>query len=290
MNVAYFPGCSLHGLAREYDISTRLVYNHLGINLKEILDWNCCGATAAHSLNHELSVSLSARNLAIARDMQLSQVMAPCAGCYSRLKTASYELRNNKSLAGKVENLIEAPAPVEPEVSNPVQYLIEAKGTEAIAAKVVKPLKNMKLAAYYGCLLTRPRHITEFDDPEQPMSMDLILRALGAETVDWSHKAECCGGGYAASETAVVVDLGSQVLESARREGAEAIVVACPMCQTNLDTRQQTIEAELGVKYNLPIIYFTQLMGLAFGYKASQLGLKRLLVSPFPLLKSKGLI
>jgi heterodisulfide reductase subunit B len=290
MNVAYYPGCSLHGLAREYDISTRLVYSHLGINLKEILDWNCCGATAAHSLNHELTVRLNARNLAIARDMKLSQIVAPCAGCYSRLKTASYELRNNKSLAKKIENLINTPAPVQPEVSNAVQLLIETKGTDAIAEKVVKPLKNMKLAAYYGCLLTRPHHITEFDDPEQPMSMDLILRALGAETVNWSHKAECCGGGYAASETPIVVDLGNQVLESARREGAEALVVACPMCQTNLDGRQLTIEADLGVKYNLPIIYFTQLMGLAFGYKASQLGFKKLLISPFPLLKTKGLV
>jgi len=241
MNVAYFPGCSLHGLAREYDISTRLVCSHLGINLQELKDWNCCGATAAHSLNHELSVSLSARNLAIANDMKLSQIVAPCAGCYSRLKTASYELRNNKSLAGKIEKLINAPAPVQPDVSNAVQLLIEAKGIDAIAEKVVKPLKNMKLAA-------------------------------------------------AASETPIVVDLGNQVLESALKEGAEALVVACPMCQTNLDGRQLTIEAELGIKYNLPIIYFTQLMGLAFGYKASRLGLKKLLISPFPLLRNKGLV
>lgn len=290
MNVAYFPGCSLHGLAREYDMSTRLVCSHLGINLREIEDWNCCGATAAHSLNHELAVSLSARNLAIAHDMKLSQIVAPCAGCYSRLKMASYELRNNKDLAGKIEKLIEAPAPIQPEVSNLVQLLIETKGIAAIAEKVVKPLKNMKLAAYYGCLLTRPNHITEFDDPEQPMSMDLILRALGAETVNWSHKAECCGGGYAASETPIVVDLGGQVLEAARQAGAEAVVVACPMCQTNLDTREQAIETDRGIKYDLPIIYVTQLMGLAFGYSPRQVGLKRLLNEPFPLLKSKGLV
>lgn len=289
MNVGYFPGCSLHGMAHEYDMSTRLVCSHLGINLQEIEDWNCCGATAAHSLDHVLAVSLSARNLAITRDMKLSQIVAPCAGCYSRLKTASYELRNNENLAEEVERLIEAPAPVQPEVSNLVQLLIEAKGVDAIAEKVVKPLKNMKLAAYYGCLLTRPSHVTEFDDPEQPMSMDLILRALGAETVNWSHKAECCGGGYAASETAVVVDLGGQVLEAARQAGAEAVVVACPMCQTNLDTRQQAIEADRDIKYNLPIIYFTQLMGLAFGYSPRQLGLKRLLNEPFSLLESKGL-
>lgn len=290
MNVAYFPGCSLHGLAREYDVSTRLACSRLGINLMELEDWNCCGSTAAHSLNHLLALRLNARNLKIARDMNLTQLVAPCAGCYSRLKTASHELRNSEYLAEEAERFLDAPAPVEPEVLNLLQLMLELKGVDAIAKRVVKPLKDMKLAAYYGCLLTRPYHITEFDDPEQPMSMDRILRALGSETVNWSHKAECCGGSYAASETSVVVDLGGDVLESARQAGAEAIVVACPMCQTNLDTRQQAIETERGIKYNLPIIYFTQLMGLAFGYKASQLGLQRLLISPYPLLKRKGLI
>jgi len=290
MNVAYFPGCSLHGMASEYDRSARLVCRHLGIDLKEIEDWNCCGATAAHSLDHLLAVSLSARNLAIAEQMNLNQVTAPCAGCYSRLKTASYEIRNSEAIAAEVEKIIGAPAPVYSEVTNMVQLIIENVGTEAVAEKVRKPLNNLKIACYYGCLLTRPAKITGFDDPEQPESLDRLMQSLGLETVNWSHKAECCGGGFAASETSIVVDLGGQVLEAARQAGAEAVVVACPMCQTNLDTRQEAIEKARGVKYSLPIIYFTQLMGLAFGYSVSQLGLNKLLTSPLTLLKTKGLI
>ncbi|KUG04310.1 cob--com heterodisulfide reductase subunit b [hydrocarbon metagenome] len=289
MNVAYYPGCSLHGLAKEYGISVEVACKHLGINLKEIEDWNCCGATAAHSLNHELTISLSARNLAIARDMKMNKVLAPCAGCFSRLKGASYELRNNKALAAEVAEIIQTEPPVEPEVNNLLQFIMEEQGLDALRAKVVKPLKGLKLAAYYGCLLTRPKEVVQFDDSELPVSMDLILQALGADTVVWAHKAECCGGGYAASDTDIVLDLSGQVLDSAQRAGADAIVVACPMCGVNLDTRQEAIAAKKGIKYDLPVIYLTQLMGIAFGYSPAQLGLKRHLNSPFPLLQGKGL-
>lgn len=288
MNVAYFPGCSLHGLASEYDRSTRLVCNHLGINLEEIEDWNCCGATAAHSLDHKLTVSLGARNLNLAKKMNLQMVTAPCAGCFNRLKTASYELRHDPHMAEEVARIIKAPAPVETEVSNLLQLFVEQMGIPAIAQKVIKPLTGLKLAAYYGCLLTRPQRVTDFDASEQPVSLDQLLQALGAETVIWSHKAECCGGGYAASETDIVVDLGGQVLEAAWQAGAQAIVVACPMCQANLDTRQRAIEMNRRQKYNLPIIYFTQLMGLAFGYSPRQLGFNKQLNSAIALLKQQG--
>lgn len=290
MNVAYFPGCSLYGLSRAYNSSTHLVCDKLKINLREVEDWNCCGATAAHSLNHKLSVSLGARNLNIVKNMNLDMVTAPCAGCFGRLKSASYELRNNPELADEVSRIIEAPAPVEPEVTNLVQLFVEQVGIEAISKQVVKPLKGLKVAAYYGCLLTRPQKVVNFDSPEQPVSLDAILEALGAETVTWSHKAECCGGGYAASETDIVIDLGGQILKSAKQAGADAIVVACPMCQTNLDTRQGAIQKEHGENYNLPIIFFTQLMGLAFGYSYRKLGFGQLLTSASPLLKKQGLV
>lgn len=290
MKVAYFPGCSGHGLAREYDMSARLVCQRLGIELQEVDDWNCCGATAAHSLNHVLAVSLSARNLSRVAKMNLEQVTTPCAGCFSRLKTASYEIKNNATIAQKVQTLIEAPAPVEPEVSSLLQLVYEQVGVQAVREKVSRPLKGLRLAAYYGCLLTRPKKISNFDDPDQPVSMDHLLQALGAETVTWGYKAECCGGGYAASQTSIVLDLGGQVLESAVEAGAEAIVVACPMCQANLDTRQEAIWKEKGKSRQVPIIYFTQLMGLAFGFSPPSLGMKRLLTSPFPLLRRKGLL
>lgn len=290
MNVAYFPGCSLHGLSRAYNSSTHLVCDKLDINLQEIEDWNCCGATAAHSLNHKLSVSLGARNLNNAKNMNLDIVTAPCAGCFGRLKAASYEMRNNPELAKEVAEIIKAPAPVEPEVTNLVQLFIEQVGLEKIQSKVVKPLTGLKVAAYYGCLLTRPHKVVDFDSPEQPISMDQILEAIGVETVTWSHKAECCGGGYAASETDIVIDLSGQIFESARQAGAQAIVVACPMCHTNLDTRLTAIEKERGQKYDMPIIFFTQLMGLAYGYSYRQLGFRQLLNSASPLLKKQGII
>jgi len=155
---------------------------------------------------------------------------------------------------------------------------------EQIQKQVVKPLQGMKLAAYYGCLITRPKSMVQFDDPEQPVSLDRLLQTLQAETVNWSHKAECCGGGFAASATNIVIDLGGQVLEAARQAGAQGIVVACPMCQANLDTRQRAIEADHGITYNLPIIYFTQLLGLGLGFTAKEMGLNRLLTSPSNLL------
>lgn len=290
MNIAYYPGCSLHAMAREYDISTRLVCGHLGISLREVEDWNCCGATAAHSLDHLVAVGLGARNLALVKEMKLSRVTAPCAACYNRLKTAAYELDHDPELRKDIEKLTLTPVDSDVQVTSLLEMFVKVVGFDVMESEVVRPLTGMKLAAYYGCLLTRPHKVTGFDDPEQPSSMDKLLKALGAETVNWSHKAECCGAGFAASETDIVLDLGGQVLEAARQAGAEAIVVACPMCQANLDTRQEAIEVAHGIKYNLPIIYFTQLMGLAFGYSARDVGLKRLLTDPFPLLRAKGLL
>lgn len=288
METAYYPGCSLHALAHEYDISTRMVCDRLGIDLHEIDDWNCCGATAAHSLDHKLSIGLSALNLMKVDDMKLTQVTTPCAGCFNRLKVASGELKET-SLQGEIEQTIGIPlaGAKDIKVTHLLQLITEQIGVDQVQKKVAKPLDGMKLAAYYGCLLTRPRNIVHFDDPEQPMSLDQLLQALGAETVTWSHKAECCGGGFAASETSIVIDLGGQILEAARQAGADAIVVACPMCQANLDTRQRAIEAARGSNYNLPIIYFTQLMGLAFGFSPRQMRMQRLITSPAGLLKSK---
>ncbi|MCX5779694.1 MAG: CoB--CoM heterodisulfide reductase iron-sulfur subunit B family protein [Firmicutes bacterium] len=290
MNIAYYPGCSLHTMAHEYDMSARLVSQRLGIELQEVPDWNCCGATAAHSLDHKLAIALNSRNLALVAAMPLPMVTTPCAGCFSRLKTTAAELKND-SVSAEMENLtgFALAGARQVEVAHLLQLMTEEIGLEAISKLVVKPLNGMKLAAYYGCLITRPRRIVQFDDPEQPVSMDQLLQCLGAETVNWSHKAECCGGGFAASQTDIVVDLGGQVLEAARQAGADAIVVACPMCQANLDTRQKAIEADRRTSYNLPIVYFTQLMGLALGLSAHQLGLNRLLTSSTKLLSSSNL-
>ena len=289
MDTAYFPGCSANSLAREYDCSTRLVCSRLGVNLKEVSDWNCCGATAAHSVDFGLTVGLNSRNLAAVSQMGYEEVVTPCSGCFNRLKTARCEVENSAALRQKIESILGVSLEKMPGVSHLLQFFVEEIGIDEIAAQVSRPLRGLKLAAYYGCLITRPAKVAAFDDPEQPVSMDSILQSLGAETVKWAHKAECCGGSFAASETSIVIDLGGQVLEGARQAGAEAIVVACPMCQANLDTRQRQIEEERNTTYDLPVLYFTQLIALAYGHSIRQTGMKRLLVSPIPLLKRKGL-
>lgn len=275
MKIAYYPGCSLHTMSREYDASVRLVCRHLGLKLNEIQDWNCCGTTAAHSLDHQLAIELAGRNIRLAQALGAAVVVTPCAGCFSRLKIALLEMQD---------------PPTGLRVEHMLQFITAALNTVQIRQQVVRPLRGLKLAAYYGCLLTRPAQVAAFDDPEQPMAMDRLLQAMGAATVNWSHKAECCGGGFAASATAIVLDLGGQVLEAAQLAGADAIVAACPMCQANLDIRQSAIAAVCGRQYNLPIIYFTQLMALAFGYTPKQAGLQRHFVNPLPLLAARGVI
>jgi heterodisulfide reductase subunit B len=289
MDIAYYPGCSLHGIARDYGRSAELVCRRLGIRLVEVEDWNCCGATAAHSLDRELTLGLSARNLSIVNRMNLGRVVTPCAGCFSRLKGCTHELEKSDITRERMEKRIESPLAKWPEVSHLLQLMVETVGLKGLADAVSRPLKGLRLAAYYGCLLTRPRAVARFDDPEQPVSMDRLLRAMGADTVPWSHKAECCGGAFAASQTGIVVDLGGQVLEAARQAGADALVVACPMCQVNLDARQQAIDEARGIRYNLPVFYFTQLMGMACGLSSKQMGLNRMMVSPLPLLRRAGL-
>lgn len=290
IDIAYYPGCSQKGMAGEYDRSSRIVCRHLGINLMEIEGWNCCGATSAHSLNHSLDVSLSARNLDLVREMNLDHVTSPCPGCFSRMKGSWFEMKNNPAVRKKVEEILGKSAPVEPEISSLLQLLATKKSIGEIAQSVVRPLTGLKVAVYYGCLLTRPKQLTEFDDPEQPMSLDRIMSSLGAEPVMWGCKAECCGGGYSVSETDIVLDLSSRILRLAYQSGAEAVVVACPLCQINLDTRQEAIFKKEGIACRLPVIYFTQLMGLAFGYRSSEMGFRRLFVNPIPLLRSKGLV
>jgi heterodisulfide reductase subunit B2 len=258
MRAAYYPGCSVSGVARDYKRSIERVCPRLGVELKEVKDWNCCGASAAHASDQVLASGLALRNLQQAGTMGFDQVVTPCAGCYSRLKHAAHD-----AAAGV-------------EVLHLLQLIVDRVGLDRVAGQVRKPLSGMRLAAYYGCLLTRPSAVMGFDDPEQPTSLDRLLSVLGAETVVWSHKTECCGAGLAASAVDVVAELGGQVLQAAKAAGAQAVVVACPLCQMNLETRQPAMAARLGVELGLPVLYFTQLMGLAFGLSARAVGLSHL--------------
>ena len=288
MKYAYYPGCSLHGTAKEYDLSTKTVARALGIELQEIPDWNCCGASSAHATDHLLSVALPARNLGLAERMGLD-VVTPCAMCYNRLASARYEMLNSPSLASRINEITETPYTGEVLAKPFLQAVVEDYGIDQIAPQVKKPLAGLKVAAYYGCLMVRPRRVTQFDDPENPQSLDKLVKALGGEPVEWPGKVECCGAGLVLARTDIVVKLANDILGWAKEAGAEAIVAACPMCQSNLDSRQGEVANTYGQTYNLPVYYFTQLLGIALGAGASELGLATHFVDTLGVLRQKQL-
>jgi heterodisulfide reductase subunit B2 len=275
MKVGYFPGCSLHSTAKEFDLSLRAVAGPLGVELQEIRDWSCCGSSSAHATDHLLSIALAARNLSLAEEQGLSQVMAPCAACFSRLAAARHEMAHDARQAELVRPMLARPFRNAVEVWNVVALLQGLTG--AIAARA-KPLTGLKVACYYGCLLVRPPEVAQFDDPEDPTSMEAVVAAAGATPVKWSRRLDCCGAGFSLSRVGSVVRLGRAILEDAKASGAQAVVVACPMCQSNLDLRQSAMEAR-GASLGLPILFLTQLVGLALGLDGAALGLERHFVS-----------
>ena len=278
MKLGYFPGCSLHSTAKPYDMSTQEIFKALGMELNEIPDWNCCGATPAHSEDHLLALALPARNLALAEKAGIKEIIAPCAACYSHLKKSAVEAQDKK-LHQKLQKIIEMEYKNSSNVRNILEVLVTLVGLDKIKARVKKPLKGLKVASYYGCLLTRPHKVTQFDHPTNPQTMDDVMRALGADVVEWGAKADCCGASYAVSKTEVVYNLSGHILESAKEAGADVIATACPMCQSNLDTRQSNIEKIFEREFDLPILYVTELIGLSFGIPALRLGLGKRLVS-----------
>ena len=286
---AYFPGCSLQSTAKEYDISTREVSRALGMELVEIPDWICCGATPAHITNHLLSIALPVKNIIMARKQGMDLVTC-CAACFSRLKVANKIMREDKAHREKVNEIVEDQYEGEVKIRHFLDILVNEYGLDKIKERVKKKLKGLKIASYYGCLLTRPPEVVQFDDPESPMSMDNLMESLGAEAVSWPYKTECCGASYSLTKTKIVLRLSRDILRMAKDEGAEAIAVACPLCQSNLDMRQMQIEKKYGEEFCMPIFYFTQLVGLALGVEAKKLGLNKHMVNPMNLLKEKGLI
>jgi len=290
MKYAYFPGCSLHSTAKEYDLSTREVANALGIELIEIPDWICCGATPAHITMHLLSFALPVKNLLQAKRMGSYEVATCCAACFSRLKIANKFMRDDLNHRIKVNKIVGEEYKGEVRVRHFLDILTNAYGLKNLSDRVVRKLDGFKVACYYGCLLTRPPDVTGLDDVEEPHMMDDLMQAVGVETVNWPYKTECCGASFSLTKTEIVLKLSCDILQMAYDEGAQAIVVACPLCQSNLDLRQEMINKRFEKKFKMPVFYFTQLIGLSLGIEAENLGLKKHIVSPVPLLKEKGII
>jgi heterodisulfide reductase subunit B2 len=273
MKIGLYPGCSLKGTSQEYKESVTAVAKEFNIELHEIPDWNCCGATAAHNLNKELALALPARILALAEKEGIEEILVPCAACYSRLMVVQHELTEDETLKEKISGIIEMEYKGSCRIINIIQF-IEKYILDKIPYKLFRPF-NYKSACYYGCLLVRPHHILQFDREEDPQTMDRIMKAIGSNPIDWPNKAECCGAGMSVSNTSVVAKLSGNVLGDAYDRGAEVMIVACPMCQSNLDMRRPEIEKFLKKKVDIPVMYITQAIGMAIGIDGSDLGLQR---------------
>lgn len=285
MIYAYYPGCSLHSTGSEYDVSFRAVCEKLGVRLEELKGWVCCGTSTVHCTSRLLAYALPFQNLCLAEKTGISEVVAPCAACFARLKGAIHAVHSNPELESQVGEILGMPLPKSIRVLSPLEIL--SNGIDAAGA-IARELPDLKVACYYGCLLTRPPEIMEFDECEYPMSMDNVLRSMNVTTIDWSYKTDCCGGALALTETDIVRQLTREILENARGVGANAIAVACPLCHANLDTRQGEIEQIYGTRYEIPIFYFTQLMGIAMGIAPEKLGIQKHFVAPDKLLAGTG--
>jgi len=279
LRYAYYPGCSGLSTSRDYDESTRVVCRALGIELEDIKDWSCCGSTPAHTVDHVFSAALSARNLELAESMGHSTVITPCPSCLTNLKVAGHRM-NDASFRERVNELLDRPCRNTATTRSVLQILVEDLGQQAIKNRVIKPLTGMKVAPYYGCIMNRPPEVMDFDDPENPVAMDRILEVLGADVVDFPLKVECCGGSYGVARKDIVMHLSGKLLQLASDQGAHAVVTACPLCQMNLDLRQAQINAAKQTKFHLPVFYYTQLMGLAFGMSEEDVWMNKLVVDP----------
>lgn len=273
MKIGFYPGCSLKGSSREYSESIYALAEAVGIELQEIPDWNCCGSTAAHNLNHELALALPARILAAAEKIGLDEILVPCAACYNRLFVTRHELLEDETLRKRVSAIIDQDYTGSAKVLNLVEF-IERIPEEKLQASITHPFAH-KVACYYGCLLVRPHKLLQFDRPEDPQSLDKVMKKIGATPIDWAFKVECCGAGFSVSRTDTVARLSGEIMNDALDRGAEAIIVACPMCHSNLDMRREKIEAYTKREYEIPVIYLSQAVGMSMGIPREKLGLHR---------------
>ncbi len=283
MEYSYYPGCSLEGSAQELNESFRSVSQKLGVTLFEIPDWTCCGASSAHMVDAYLESALPAKDLMTAERMG-KDVVAPCAGCHVRMKAASMRILEEKDLQARF------PFKGNIKIMSGLEMLHQDEVLSRIKSATTKPLEGLRVVPYYGCLAVRPPEVVQPDNPENPMQMDHILEAIGAEVLSWPYKTDCCGGSMALTRTDLVLKLSRKILDMALTVGADAIVTMCPMCQANLDTRQADISRQAGKVYQVPILYVTELVGVACQSPGARQWFGKHIVSGESMLAGKGLI
>jgi len=291
MEIAYYPGCSLHASSELYDIQCKLVFGKLGLELKEIEDWNCCGATAASKTNEFLSIALPARNLGIADATGLSEIVIPCSSCYSRTLVSQKRLATDSALKASINEELDQKDQGTIKVSSILEVLRPKVVSGEIAIKAVKKLAGLKPACYYGCLLTRfPMEIEVPDNVENPQGMEIVCKALGAEPIDWSYKTDCCGASGAYNDAAQSKLLMSRIFKDAADRGANCIVTTCPLCQMNVDAYQDEIGGKYGIDKRLPVYFITELIGISMGIDPVVMQVDRHFVNAIDLLKELKLI
>jgi heterodisulfide reductase subunit B len=284
MKYSYYPGCSLHTSAKEFDMSTKVVMEALGFELEELKDWSCCGGSIAGGVNHDLGMALAARNVVLAQQ-QNQDLLASCSGCYNKSSKANRALENPTERS-KITAVLETMGMAIPDNQIKVRNVVDVLANDIdISPHIKQPLTGLKVACYYGCLLTRPEDVTGWDSPMYPMAMDNLAKACGAEVVDFRSKTKCCGGPILIPQQKVAYELTKNLLDEAQSLGADCIILACPLCSTNLEMRQPDIEKQYNVNYSLPILYITELIGLALGINPKKLGLDKHLVSPRSVIK-----
>ncbi|MBM3125403.1 MAG: disulfide reductase [Chloroflexi bacterium] len=285
---AYYPGCSLEKMAVSYHLSAVETTGKLGIKLKELEDWSCCGATAYSGIDELLSHTLSARNLAIAEKTGLDFV-APCSACYKNMYFTAVHMRKDADLAEHINFALEEDN-LHFSGNVTVRHLIEVYvnevGLEEIKSKVTRPLEGVRVAPYYGCQIMRPRK--DHEDVEQPQFFEELLAAIGAMPINYPLKMRCCGGSLIISSRTAALSMVRNLLQSAVDGQADVIATTCPMCQVNLECYQQQVNQEFGTNFSVPVLYFTQLIGLAFGITPKKLGMGKEFVALAPSLLAAG--
>lgn len=286
MKYAYYPGCSLHATAKSFDMSVKQTCSRLGIDLWEIPDWACCGASTAHSLDHLLGLALPAKTLVPAEEKGLD-ILAPCAACWQRLVRSNYEVKNNPEMREKINEAIGADLKGTSNVVS-IMEAVYNTGLDKIEAMVTRPLEGLKIASYYGCYYVKTPKIAHIDDTENPHMIDDMMAALGAEIVDWPFRTECCGASLVFTDKDTTFRLTQKVLDMASKCGADLVVTACPICQMNLDMRQSQINKKFGAQLDLPVMYFTQIMAYAMGATPAEIGLSKNYVPTEKILQKIG--